>query len=334
VVRPAVRVRTSILTAIAFLAFVASAQAQITVGQLAPTSAPTGNCSETFDEWQTSVASGASYAVPAPGGAITSWSTLAAGNSGQKFGFKLLRRTGAAYTVIGHDGPEALVPGSLNTFPIGIPAQAGDLISMYIPSPAETSPVACNFGTELAGDVIAYRFGNALDTETLEPENEYEGERLNISATVLPPPTISGLGDVTGSIEGGSAVVVSGANFAKVSGVNFGTTAATSFTVNSEGQITAIAPPSTTLSKVPISVMTIAGTASSPTTFAYEGCKVPGLSGKKLKAAKKKLVAADCKLGKVKKLNGATSKTGKVKRQSPKPGKLLAPGSKVNLKLA
>jgi hypothetical protein len=62
-------------------------------------------------------------------------------------------------------------------------------------------------------------------------------------------------------------------------------------------------------------------------------CVVPKLSGKKLKAVKKKLVAADCKLGKVKKLNGATAKTGKVKKQSPKPGKVLALGSKVSVKL-
>lgn len=36
-----------------------------------------------------------------------------------------------------------------------------------------------------------------------------------------------------------------------------------------------LAPSSTTLAKVPVTVTTIAGTASSPTTFAYTGCKVP-----------------------------------------------------------
>jgi beta-lactam-binding protein with PASTA domain len=62
-------------------------------------------------------------------------------------------------------------------------------------------------------------------------------------------------------------------------------------------------------------------------------CTVPKLKGKKLKATKKTLAKADCKLGKVKKLKGATSKTGKVKSQNPKPGKILPPGAKVNVKL-
>jgi hypothetical protein len=62
-------------------------------------------------------------------------------------------------------------------------------------------------------------------------------------------------------------------------------------------------------------------------------CIVPKLKGKKLKAAKKKLGAADCRAGKVKLTKGATAKTGKVKTQSQKPGRVLAAGVKVNLKL-
>ena len=67
--------------------------------------------------------------------------------------------------------------------------------------------------------------------------------------------------------------------------------------------------------------------------FTYEGCLVPKLKGKKLKSAKKKLKAGDCKLGKVKKLEGATAKTAKIVKQNPKAGKALSPGSKVSLKL-
>jgi PASTA domain len=36
---------------------------------------------------------------------------------------------------------------------------------------------------------------------------------------------------------------------------------------------------------------------------------------------------------KVKKKEGVTAKTGKVVKQNPKPGKILAPGSKVSVKL-
>lgn len=35
----------------------------------------------------------------------------------------------------------------------------------------------------------------------------------------------------------------------------------------------------------------------------------------------------------MKKLGDATAKTGEVVKQNPKPGKLLAPGTKVNVKL-
>jgi beta-lactam-binding protein with PASTA domain len=47
----------------------------------------------------------------------------------------------------------------------------------------------------------------------------------------------------------------------------------------------------------------------------------------------KKIRAADCKIGKVTKEKGRHRETGKVKKQNPKSGKILAPGSKVNVKL-
>jgi hypothetical protein len=62
-------------------------------------------------------------------------------------------------------------------------------------------------------------------------------------------------------------------------------------------------------------------------------CVVPKLLGETLKVARTTLGKADCKLGKFKKLKGATPRVGKVKSQSPKPGKVLAPGSKVSFKL-
>jgi len=75
--------------------------------------------------------------------------------------------------------------------------------------------------------------------------------------------------------------------------------------------------------------ITIAPAATTvPTKSA--ACVVPKLKGKKLKAAGKALTKADCKLGKVK---GNKSKSAKVAKQSPKPGKVLAPGAKVNVKL-
>jgi hypothetical protein len=59
-------------------------------------------------------------------------------------------------------------------------------------------------------------------------------------------------------------------------------------------------------------------------------CVVPKLKGKTLKAAKKALKAADCRLGTVRPKG---QKTGKVKKQSPKAGTVLPAGSKVKVTL-
>lgn len=322
-------------TMAALALFCGSASALVTVGQVAPGVSPEINCGAPigFDEFQRTVASGASYAVPAPGGVLTSWSTNAGAGPGQKFELKVFRPTGPdSYLVVAHDGLRSLTPGVLNTFPVSIPVLPGDVVGFYLPSELESAPTACFFETTSPLDVGAWRAGNNGDGSTITVEGEFGEFRENISATLLPPPAIAGIGSVGGSITGGTPVVITGANFAQVKGVSFGATPA-AFVVNSEGQITATSPPSATLSKVPVTVTTAAGTVTSAATFAYEGCKVPALGGKKLKASKKKLKKSDCKLGKVKKVGDATAKTGTVIKQNPKPGKILAPGTKVTVKL-
>ena len=280
-----------------------------------------------YDEFQTSIAGGNSYAAPVAG-VLTSWS-INEGPATGPVGLKVFRPQGGSYLVVGHDGPRALTPNTLNTYAITIPVQPGDLVGLSVPA---ASPSNCAFETGQSGDVISYREGLAADGQSLSPEDSFTESRLNVSATLLPPPAITALTPASGSIKG-STVVIAGANFAGVSGVAFGSVPATGFTVNSEGQITAVAPPSATLAAVPVVVTTIAGTATSAQPFTYEGCKVPQLNGKKLKAAKKKLRKANCKLGKLKKLHDATAKTGKVSKQNPEPGKLLAPGTKVKVVL-
>jgi IPT/TIG domain/PASTA domain len=325
-------------TALTAALFSASAAAQVTIGQLAPTAALEPNCGYElpWDEFQTSVASGPSYAVPAPGGVVTSWSTNAGPGAGQLFEMKIFRPLSPnAYFVVAHDGPRPLIPSTLNTFPVSFPVRAGDIIGVHIPTEVETTPTACEFKTGSPLDIQRYKAGDAGDGSAFLLTTGFESTefRYNVSATVLPPPVLTGLATPGGSVKGGTPVVIAGANLAEVKAVSFGTIPATGFTVNSEAQITAIAPPSTTLAKVPVSVTTVAGTASSVATFAYEGCRVPKLGHKKLKASKKQLRKGDCKLGKVKKQGDATAKTGKVVKQSAKPGTILAPGSKITIKL-
>jgi beta-lactam-binding protein with PASTA domain len=57
------------------------------------------------------------------------------------------------------------------------------------------------------------------------------------------------------------------------------------------------------------------------------------LNGEKLKAAKKKIKAADCKVGIVSKKSGVKLTRGKVIRQSPKVGMVLPAHAGISIKL-
>ena len=63
-------------------------------------------------------------------------------------------------------------------------------------------------------------------------------------------------------------------------------------------------------------------------------CAVPNVRLKTLAAAKRKITAGHCKLGKVTKAKSKTVPKGKVISQSPRAGNTLARGAKVNLVLS
>lgn len=309
----------------------ASAGAQIVVGQTASATTPPLHCSfeNSYDEVQTGVAGGTSYVVPTSG-AITSWSTYAHEGPNQVFELKVFRPLGPlSYLVVGSD-VRKLTPGGLNTFETKIAVQAGDVLGVNEPSAFE---IPCVFQTGLPGDQIRFAKGIVSTGKSVEfkPADFESGFRLNVSASVLPPPSISAIAPAKGSIRG-ATVTISGTNFANIKSVNFGSQFA-NYNVVSETEITAKAPSSLKLTKVPVTVTTDAGTATAPQPFAYEGCKVPQLRNLKLPAAKRKLRKANCRLGHVKKLHGADPKTGRVAKQSPRPGLILAPQARVKVTL-
>ena len=127
-------------------------------------------------------------------------------------------------------------------------------------------------------------------------------------------------------------MTITGHDFKSASAVKFGSTPASTFTVDSETQITATAPPSSTVGRVDITATTVAGTSAavSADRFSYEGCVVPKLKGMSLKTSRSKLRRADCKLGNI---LGTKGKASRVLRQNPKVGKVLAPGSKVTVRV-
>ena len=67
---------------------------------------------------------------------------------------------------------------------------------------------------------------------------------------------------------------------------------------------------------------------------AAESCIVPKLKGGSLKATKRRLREADCKVGMVRKRGNATASSGWVVQQSSRPGTVLASGTSVDVTLS
>jgi hypothetical protein len=151
---------------------------------------------------------------------------------------------------------------------------------------------------------------------------------------VVPVPGIGSIGPGAGSIKGGTKVAVSGHDLSGATAVAFGGVAAAAYTVDSDAQITATSPAAARPGPVDISVTTVGG--QTPTVpadrFTYAACVVPKLKGLRLKAVRRRLKAADCALGRVKRAAGA-GRSAKVRKQGARPGSVLPPRSKVSVRL-
>jgi hypothetical protein len=244
--------------------------------------------------------------------------------------------------------PVAAVPNAgVQRYPTSLSIAAGEAIAL-----SQTEGASLGL-LEPAGS--EYTEWLAEPGENSSAVGETEAALLGFNAEIQPAPTVSSLGATSGPTTGGTSVTISGTDLENATGVAFGSVPATSYTVDSESQITAVAPARESAASVSVTVTTIAGRADAPQQFGYvappappvvvtpapkkvkptpaKQCVVPKLKGKKLPAAKAALKKADCKAGKVTKLKGATPRTGKVATQSRKPGAKAAAGAKVNLTL-
>jgi hypothetical protein len=260
-------------------------------------------------------------------GAVVRWSVLGAEGP---FVVRVLRPAGGtSYSAVGSS--TIGVPANLakQTFNTNLPIKAGDTIGLDVFVGSEVAVASTGPGSLFAGWEPAI-----ADGETRAYKAAASGSEIAFNAEVQPQPSVALIGPASGSFAGGTAVTITGAEFAGVSAVRFGATPATSFAVGSESQITAVAPPGA-VGATDITVTTVAGTSpvSAGARFEYTACLVPKLKGKKLKGAKKRLRAAGCKPGNVRRKKGVTAKKGKVVRQGVKAGKQLAPGAKVGLTL-
>jgi hypothetical protein len=308
----------------ALFAAVAAQASTITVGSVLPitfASKPFGQVKTIFNT--TLPEKGANLVSPVDG-AIVRWRTQ--GAIGGPFYLRVLHPNGkGAYTAAGTSGPATPVGSGLQTFAANLPIHSGDLIGV---DPTGTTD---EIGFAPApGAAYAFVFPPPLDGSTVAPSGTESGEEIELSAEVQPIPAISSVAPSSGSIAGGETVTIKGENFTGASAVKFGTNPAASFTVDSDTQITATTPPNAKPVRVDVSVTSFAGTSveSREDRFNYTACVVPKLKGKKLKGVRTALRDARCKLGRVK-----GNRHGKVASQRPKAGRILAPGSKVNVRM-
>jgi hypothetical protein len=270
---------------------------------------------------------------------ISSWSTYGGTEvEGQKLEMKVFFHvSGTTYTQVAHDGPRTVKPGVVNTFPVNIDVYP-ELILGLNDVDAATTHNACVFGTTSGDDVVGTLAGDLADGFSgIFPFNGSHG-RLNLTATLAAPPGVDAVQPGSGPAAGGTKVLIAGHDLTGASAVRFGSTAA-AFNVISDSAVTATSPAGR--GPVDVTVTTIAGTtpavgadrftyestAAPPPPGAGRSCVVPMLTGKSLRAARRALKKADCKLGKV-------TGRGRVKSQTPRQGRVRPPGAKVDITLA
>jgi IPT/TIG domain-containing protein/PASTA domain-containing protein len=325
------RIGAALGAAICSLALLAgSAQAAtVTVGSVLPTTFSQVKFEQVRTLFNTALPEkGANLSSPVTG-AVVRWRVQ--GAKGGPFYLRVLRPNGkGAYEAVGTSLPATPSGEGLQTFTTNLPIRAGDLIGVDPTNASDEIGVA-----EVPGASYSYIFPPPFNGSTVAPSGGVPGSEIELSAEVQAVPEVTKVAPASGSIKGGAEVTITGTSFNGASAVMFGNKPATSFTVGADTEIVATAPATTKPGKVDITVTTVAGTSAKvrADTFTYKACVVPGLRGKRLKAARNRLLDAGCRLGRVTKVAGPAGKAGKVVGQTPKAGRVLAPGSKVRVRV-
>ena len=175
----------SVVAALLLAASASPATASVTIGQLAPGSPPITTCTAGPADVLNPTTGGNSYVIPGDGHDHV-WSTSAAAGAGQMLKMKIFRKVADPmnYTVVGHD-LRSLTPGTINTFPVSIPVQAGDVLGLNDAN-ANTVNNACDFNAS-----PATRFGLAgdlADNGTATFNIDANDLRDNVNAVFEPAP--------------------------------------------------------------------------------------------------------------------------------------------------
>jgi IPT/TIG domain/PASTA domain len=331
-----------LLSSLILAAVVTGAQAaNVVVGTEEPPTASINNGTAGDTVFNTAVAEAGATVTSPVSGEVVGWHVE--GFKGGPFRLRVMTPLGSGMFLMGGTGPWVSPTGAGGqSFPVALPIKAGQTLAV------DNTNASDELGYRVGGS-YGYFLASPVDGAT-GAENAGLALEFTYYAEIQPLPTITLFGPAAGPVDGGTTVVINGTDLENATSVKFGSTPA-AFTQSSEGAVTAVAPAGTAGS-VPITVTTIAGTATSSQQFMYQAptvsnptptpapistpaktCKVPKLTGKTLKGSKTRIKGANCKVGKVTKLKGVKASTGIVVGQSKKPGTVLPAGTVVKVTL-
>ncbi len=149
-----------------------------TIGQTSATSDYTCEAGGEID-FQTGVAAGASYVVPAGPWLLTSWSTHA-GTPGGSMTLLILRATAVpgTYAIVAKSPRQELKVGVLNTFSASFVVKGGDFLGLW------SANAKCATITNDPGDLNPYKPGPEPAVGDTVTPTVFPGYLQNISATI------------------------------------------------------------------------------------------------------------------------------------------------------
>jgi hypothetical protein len=269
-------------------------------------------------------------------GAIVRWSISARPTTG--YAIRTLRRSGNSFTGGKASGPVTVTAFGVQEFASNVPIHVGDLIGLDVP------PEGTIGSNELTGSLHGYMVPTLPEGQS-HTTGEFAGE-LALNAQIQPAPQVTGIAPVVGPTAGGTTVRVTGSEFTGVSSIRFGGVPAPSFSVESDGSLTAVAPPVPPSRQVaPVTVVTNAGESPVSSYFEYLSpespspesqpksprCVVPNLMGRRLAVARSKAKRALCAIGTVGRPRHKANGSVFVVRQSPEPSAVGREGTTINV---
>ncbi|HEX8206868.1 MAG TPA: PASTA domain-containing protein [Solirubrobacteraceae bacterium] len=282
------------LVALAVVALPAQASAT-EVGGVAP-SGLNEICA--IDAAESVIGAGAASTIPADG-VVTSFRTAHAGEAGVPFLFRVFRPSGSGFASV------ARIPAEVGadlgaSAPARVAVHAGDRLGL---SKTRGNELGCMFaGTQSSDAVVKTAFDDPGGPIPLGVK--LDGVLPNVAATLEPDADGDGFGDET---QDGCP-----ADAAR------------------QGECAPPPPPEPPPAPAPpVPSPAVVAPAAVPPPAAAP-CRVPRLRGLTLRAAKRRLAAAGCRTGKVRRGRGARLR---VRRQSVRPGRTVTAGTRVALVL-